>query len=92
MTILFYGADEVPYGCAQHATTRTSSSVDIKPSPRVTGAVRGDPYLMRLMAPAVFGFGGPKRKIRGRDFAGRSSCPAAAYPAVAASSGRSGSS
>src|SRR5258707_6892245 len=34
-------------------------------------AMRGDPYLMRLMAPAVFGFGGPKRKIRGRDFAGR---------------------
>jgi len=29
--------------------------------------MRGDPYLARLM----LGFGGPKRKIRGRDFAGR---------------------
>jgi NADPH:quinone reductase-like Zn-dependent oxidoreductase len=29
--------------------------------------MRGDPYLSRL----VFGLGGPKRKIRGRDFAGR---------------------
>jgi NADPH:quinone reductase-like Zn-dependent oxidoreductase len=33
--------------------------------------MRGDPYLARLMAPAVFGFGGPKRPIRGCDFAGR---------------------
>jgi NADPH:quinone reductase-like Zn-dependent oxidoreductase len=33
--------------------------------------MRGDPYLARLMAPAVFGFGGPKKKIRGRDVAGR---------------------
>jgi len=33
--------------------------------------MRGDPYLMRLMAPALFGFRGPKKKIRGRDFAGR---------------------
>ena len=33
--------------------------------------MRGDPYLARVMAPAVFGFGGPKKKIRGRDFAGR---------------------
>jgi NADPH:quinone reductase-like Zn-dependent oxidoreductase len=33
--------------------------------------MRGDPYLARLMAPAVFGFGGPTRKIRGSDFAGR---------------------
>ena len=29
--------------------------------------MRGDPYLARLM----LGFGGPKMKIRGRDFAGR---------------------
>jgi NADPH:quinone reductase-like Zn-dependent oxidoreductase len=33
--------------------------------------MRGDPYLARLMAPAVFGLRGPKRKIRGQDFAGR---------------------
>ena len=33
--------------------------------------MRGDPYLARLLARAVLGFGGPKRKIRGRDFAGR---------------------
>jgi NADPH:quinone reductase-like Zn-dependent oxidoreductase len=33
--------------------------------------MRGDPYLARLMAPSVFGFGGPKMKIRGRDVAGR---------------------
>src|SRR5437867_1851864 len=33
--------------------------------------MRGDPYLARLMDPAVFGRGGPKMKIRGRDFAGR---------------------
>ncbi|WP_327321556.1 NAD(P)-dependent alcohol dehydrogenase [Streptomyces sp. NBC_01210] len=33
--------------------------------------MRGDPYIARLMLPSVFGFGGPKRRIRGRDFAGR---------------------
>jgi len=33
--------------------------------------MRGDPYVARLMAPSVFGFGGPKVKIRGTDFAGR---------------------
>ncbi|HJV15440.1 MAG TPA: NAD(P)-dependent alcohol dehydrogenase [Propionibacteriaceae bacterium] len=33
--------------------------------------MRGDPYLTRLLARDVFGFTGPKRKIRGRDFAGR---------------------
>jgi NADPH:quinone reductase-like Zn-dependent oxidoreductase len=33
--------------------------------------MRGDPYLARLMLPSVFGFSGPKAKIRGRDFAGR---------------------
>jgi NADPH:quinone reductase-like Zn-dependent oxidoreductase len=33
--------------------------------------MRGDPYLARLMAPAVFGRRGPKKRIRGRDFAGR---------------------
>jgi NADPH:quinone reductase-like Zn-dependent oxidoreductase len=33
--------------------------------------MRGDPYLARLMSPSVFGLGGPKMKIRGRDFAGR---------------------
>jgi len=33
--------------------------------------MRGDPYLARLMAPAELGFGGPKVKIRGTDFAGR---------------------
>jgi NADPH:quinone reductase-like Zn-dependent oxidoreductase len=33
--------------------------------------MRGDPYLARLLARAVLGFGGPKRKIRGQDFAGR---------------------
>jgi len=32
--------------------------------------MRGDPYIVRLMAPSVFGFRGPKRNIRGRDFAG----------------------
>ncbi|HWM03229.1 MAG TPA: NAD(P)-dependent alcohol dehydrogenase [Actinophytocola sp.] len=32
--------------------------------------MRGDPYLARLMTPGQFGFGGPRRKIRGRDFAG----------------------
>ena len=33
--------------------------------------MRGDPYPARFMAPAVFGRRGPKRTIRGRDFAGR---------------------
>lgn len=33
--------------------------------------MRGDPYLFRLMAPAIAGLRGPKHKIRGRDFAGR---------------------
>jgi NADPH:quinone reductase-like Zn-dependent oxidoreductase len=33
--------------------------------------MRGDPYVARLMFPAVFGFSGPKNKVRGRDFAGR---------------------
>jgi len=33
--------------------------------------MRGDPYVARLMAPAVFGGRGPKSRIRGRDFAGR---------------------
>ena len=33
--------------------------------------MRGDPYLARLLTRAVLGFGGPKRKIRGQDFAGR---------------------
>src|SRR4051812_16211941 len=32
--------------------------------------MRGDPYVARLMAPAVFGRRGPKRPVRGRDFAG----------------------
>ena len=32
--------------------------------------MRGDPYLARLMSPAMSAFGGPKTKIRGRDFAG----------------------
>jgi NADPH:quinone reductase-like Zn-dependent oxidoreductase len=32
--------------------------------------MRGDPYLARLAMPAFFGLGGPKRKVRGRDFAG----------------------
>jgi NADPH:quinone reductase-like Zn-dependent oxidoreductase len=32
--------------------------------------MRGDPYVARLMAPAVFGSKGPKRQVRGRDFAG----------------------
>jgi NADPH:quinone reductase-like Zn-dependent oxidoreductase len=32
--------------------------------------MRGDPYLARLVAP-TWGFNGPKRKIRGSDFAGR---------------------
>ncbi|RSM91554.1 NAD(P)-dependent alcohol dehydrogenase [Kibdelosporangium aridum] len=33
--------------------------------------MRGDPYVMRLLSPAWFGLSGPKRRIRGRDFAGR---------------------
>jgi NADPH:quinone reductase-like Zn-dependent oxidoreductase len=33
--------------------------------------MRGDPYLARLVFRPVFGFGGPKMKIRGSDFAGR---------------------
>jgi NADPH:quinone reductase-like Zn-dependent oxidoreductase len=33
--------------------------------------MRGEPYLARLMLPALFGIGGPKKKIRGSDFAGR---------------------
>jgi NADPH:quinone reductase-like Zn-dependent oxidoreductase len=32
--------------------------------------MRGDPYLARLAMPAFFGLSGPKRKVRGRDFAG----------------------
>jgi NADPH:quinone reductase-like Zn-dependent oxidoreductase len=32
--------------------------------------MRGDPYLARLVSPGVFGRRGPKRPIRGRDFAG----------------------
>ncbi|MFI9813921.1 NAD(P)-dependent alcohol dehydrogenase [Saccharothrix variisporea] len=33
--------------------------------------MRGDPRLARLVMPVAFGWSGPKRKIRGRDFAGR---------------------
>jgi NADPH:quinone reductase-like Zn-dependent oxidoreductase len=33
--------------------------------------LRGDPYLARLALPKVLGLRGPKRKIRGTDFAGR---------------------
>ncbi len=33
--------------------------------------MRGDPYLARLASPSVFGWRGPKRRIRGRDVAGR---------------------
>ena len=33
--------------------------------------MRGDPYIVRLMTPSLFGFSGPKMKIRGSDFAGR---------------------
>jgi NADPH:quinone reductase-like Zn-dependent oxidoreductase len=33
--------------------------------------MRGDPRLARLVMPAAFGWSGPKRRIRGRDFAGR---------------------
>ncbi|QQQ78762.1 NAD(P)-dependent alcohol dehydrogenase [Saccharothrix sp. 6-C] len=33
--------------------------------------MRGDPRVARLVMPAAFGRSGPKRRIRGRDFAGR---------------------
>ncbi|MEJ2859139.1 MULTISPECIES: NAD(P)-dependent alcohol dehydrogenase [unclassified Saccharothrix] len=33
--------------------------------------MRGDPRLARLVMPAAFGWSGPKRRVRGRDFAGR---------------------
>jgi NADPH:quinone reductase-like Zn-dependent oxidoreductase len=33
--------------------------------------MRGDPRAARLVMPAAFGWSGPKRRIRGRDFAGR---------------------
>jgi NADPH:quinone reductase-like Zn-dependent oxidoreductase len=33
--------------------------------------MRGDPYIVRVMSPSVFGWSGPKMKIRGCDFAGR---------------------
>lgn len=33
--------------------------------------LRGDPYIVRVISPSVFGWSGPKRKIRGCDFAGR---------------------
>jgi len=33
--------------------------------------MRGDPYVVRLLDPTVFGFRRPKIKIRGTDFAGR---------------------
>ncbi|WP_158854537.1 NAD(P)-dependent alcohol dehydrogenase [Saccharothrix deserti] len=33
--------------------------------------MRGDPRLARVAMPAAFGWSGPKRRIRGRDFAGR---------------------
>jgi NADPH:quinone reductase-like Zn-dependent oxidoreductase len=33
--------------------------------------MRGDPRLARVVMPAAFGWSGPKRRIRGRDFAGR---------------------
>ena len=33
--------------------------------------MRGDPYVARLMSPSVFGLRGPKRRVRGQDFAGR---------------------
>jgi NADPH:quinone reductase-like Zn-dependent oxidoreductase len=32
--------------------------------------MRGDPYIVRLMSPSMFGLRGPKRSIRGRDLAG----------------------
>ena len=33
--------------------------------------MRGDPYIVRAMSPSLFGWSGPKMKIRGCDFAGR---------------------
>ena len=33
--------------------------------------MRGDPYIVRLMSPSLFGLNGPRRQIRGSDFAGR---------------------
>src|SRR5919197_2484119 len=33
--------------------------------------MRGDPYIVRVMSPSLFGWSGPKMKIRGCDFAGR---------------------
>jgi NADPH:quinone reductase-like Zn-dependent oxidoreductase len=33
--------------------------------------MRGDPYVARLMLPVAFGLAGPKRPVRGSDFAGR---------------------
>jgi NADPH:quinone reductase-like Zn-dependent oxidoreductase len=33
--------------------------------------MRGDPYVVRVLDRTEFGFGGPKTKIRGTDFAGR---------------------
>ncbi|MEU4449636.1 NAD(P)-dependent alcohol dehydrogenase [Actinosynnema sp. NPDC050801] len=33
--------------------------------------MRGDPRAARLVMPAAFGWSGPKRRVRGRDFAGR---------------------
>jgi NADPH:quinone reductase-like Zn-dependent oxidoreductase len=33
--------------------------------------MRGDPYVVRVMSPSVFGLAAPKMKIRGSDFAGR---------------------
>jgi NADPH:quinone reductase-like Zn-dependent oxidoreductase len=33
--------------------------------------MRGDPYIIRLISPSVFGLTGPRMKIRGCDFAGR---------------------
>lgn len=33
--------------------------------------MRGDPYIVRLISPSLFGWSGPKMRIRGSDFAGR---------------------
>jgi NADPH:quinone reductase-like Zn-dependent oxidoreductase len=33
--------------------------------------MRGDPYIVRVMSPALFGWSRPKMKVRGCDFAGR---------------------
>jgi len=33
--------------------------------------MRGDPYMVRVISPSVFGWSGPKMRIRGCDFAGR---------------------